>query len=656
MSHPFPRNFTFQKVSYLALILVSFSYLYLCPYSKVEESFNLQATHDLYYYGISPALMQKYPRIQNFHFLKKWLMQATHLPYETLPYDHLVYPGVVPRTFTGPFILSIILQIISWFVWIVSAGWICLNTYPLCVQFISRAILLIFHLHAHYHLSKAADQRFQRNGILGAYYLLITAVQFHIPYYSSRMLPNVFALILVIHAYADWFSLPLTDCWKNIPRKGWHIFYPRVAVYLVVATVVFRCDVIILLATIGITLVFIQRVVPLSNAIRLGLWTSSLSILFTGFLDAILWYPQDVSKIPEDQGFLNFFSHGIWKRILFWPEGMVLVFNTIENRSSEYGTSPFYWYFISALPKGLLGTGFLIPLAFWKDSNDCPRPRIFHELDTEIMPFLFPCLLFVALYSILPHKEMRFIFIVLPILNVTAAKGFTYLHNYTMKTFESMIIKKYDQKSYGGLRSRFLLFWRYLSRNNHLMSTRSLLIFVSCIIFGLASLLSSFAASLIFVAISRHNYPGGKALELLTKNIESLNHPFASVMNGNSDENSCIMIPPLNVTSKNIEIYVDVAASMTGVSLFGQRAVSHVCMGKTDSSSFSCSFVKAGYETEHKQSLHEQNLKKYMYVITEQPSVLGFQVVGKAQGFPRLKYFSISTDDAIFVMKNENCL
>lgn len=60
----------------LFLTLVALTDLWLCPHSKVEESFNLQATHDLFYHGIGPAW--------------RYSIGEESGP---LPYDHLQYPG-----------------------------------------------------------------------------------------------------------------------------------------------------------------------------------------------------------------------------------------------------------------------------------------------------------------------------------------------------------------------------------------------------------------------------------------------------------------------------------------------------------------------------------------------------------------------------------
>lgn len=34
-----------------------------------------------------------------------------------------------------------------------------------------------------------------------------------------------------------------------------------------------------------------------------------------------------------------------------WPEGIVLFFNTVENKSAEWGVMPWHWYITNAIPK-----------------------------------------------------------------------------------------------------------------------------------------------------------------------------------------------------------------------------------------------------------------------------------------------------------------
>ena len=55
------------------------------PYTKVEESFNIQAIHDILTHGIS-------------------LQDAG--PFFTANYDHFSFPGSVPRTFVGAVTLA----------------------------------------------------------------------------------------------------------------------------------------------------------------------------------------------------------------------------------------------------------------------------------------------------------------------------------------------------------------------------------------------------------------------------------------------------------------------------------------------------------------------------------------------------------------------
>jgi alpha-1,6-mannosyltransferase len=89
----------------------------------------------------------------------------------------------------------------------------------------------------------------------------------------------------------------------------------------------------------------------------------------------------------------------------------------------------------------------------------------------------FPILIFLLLYSFLPHKELRFIFYTIPIFNTISAVGI----------------------------------WRIF--NNF----RKKIIFNFLFIFIIISLVISFFISLSFLYISSYNYPGGYALQKLHK-------------------------------------------------------------------------------------------------------------------------------------------
>jgi len=229
----------------------------------------------------------------------------------------------------------------------------------------------------------------------------------------------------------------------------------------VFAAVVFRCDVIILALPVGASLLYEQRV-TFRNLLVVGIAASLLSLGATVLYDSYFW------------------------RKWLWPEGIVLFFNTVENKSSEWGVHHPLWYFYSALPRALLATAFLIPVGMIRLSvlakgKTC-KMLLLHpvvSLDPQVMLFVVPVLVFIYLYSMLPHKELRFIFPALPIFNMAAGVGI------------DKIIKSLQGRKAGHWKKVLVYGW-----------------LVGC-------LGASVAAGLVLFAASFHNYPGGVALQRL---------------------------------------------------------------------------------------------------------------------------------------------
>jgi len=63
-------------------------HLLVAPYTKVEESFNIQALHDILIHGIPSPLDKEAGDFFSYY------------------YDHVFFPGSVPRTFVGAAFLS----------------------------------------------------------------------------------------------------------------------------------------------------------------------------------------------------------------------------------------------------------------------------------------------------------------------------------------------------------------------------------------------------------------------------------------------------------------------------------------------------------------------------------------------------------------------
>ncbi|CAN1145891.1 Dol-P-Man:Man(7)GlcNAc(2)-PP-Dol alpha-1,6-mannosyltransferase [Linum perenne] len=268
-------------------------YALMAPYTKVEESFNVQAMHDILFHR---------------HHLNN--------------YDHLEFPGVVPRTFIGAFLISAlaspVLLAVS-FLQLPKLNALIADNKHFCQVTPSFSLLLLVRLalgsmvlgslrffrvqkdltstvNVMYILFKQIRQKFGHQ--VEGFFVVLTAVQFHLLFYCTRPLPNIFALVVVNLAYGYWLK------GKNYAALNFLIF----------AAVVFRCDMLLLLGPLGLQLL-LARSVSLFGGIKHCLGIALLSIGLTMFIDSIMW-----------------------RRVL-WPEFEVFWFNSVLNRSSEWGVS-----------------------------------------------------------------------------------------------------------------------------------------------------------------------------------------------------------------------------------------------------------------------------------------------------------------------------
>eukprot|EP00924_Labyrinthula_sp_SR-Ha-C_P001093 snap_masked-scaffold_7-processed-gene-13.28-mRNA-1 protein AED:0.69 eAED:0.80 QI:0/-1/0/1/-1/1/1/0/607 len=438
----------------IVLLLFSLIHIYISPFTKVEESFNLQATHDILFH----TLFQEHEKTLFFN--------STKHGFEA--YDHFEFPGVVPRTFAGPLVLS---SLSYPFLWILNVFFNMIENNPYLFKqaafYATRISLSLLSVLSLLKLKKGVTKQFGK--FTGLFLILLTCSQFHILYYMGRTLPNTFALVLVNYSVGERLL-------GNIKKS---IFM------LTFTTIVFRCDMILFMAPFFLSLL-LSREISLFNLIFIGCFSAVVSLLCTISIDSYFWTPPESISFPSDFQLLDLSDLllrplGIHTLIpkawtLVWPEGQVFYFNTVLNKSSEWGVLPFHWYFTNALVKSLLSALPFLPLALLRGPL---------TLDRSGFNLILPPLCFIFLYSFLPHKELRFILPVFPILNAGSAAAIVKFQR---------VVYSHPEKDDTDYRKR----------------TLASMVFAV----GILGLVMSGIVTSFFLYVSSHNYPGGRAISL----------------------------------------------------------------------------------------------------------------------------------------------
>jgi alpha-1,6-mannosyltransferase len=362
-----------------------FSHLIGSPFTKVEESFYLQSVHDLIYKS----------NISEF--------------------DHVDYPGVVPRSAFPSLILSSIAFYFNFF----------LSKFNTLI--LIRSLVGICIAHQLGNIQRKIMNLFGKETSL--LFLFITISQPHFLFYSSRTLPNILVMPLVLKTLCYY---PLGDEISS---------FIQLSSFCIL---IFRSELALLFG----------------SYLFYGLYNGQVSfskLIVNGVIGSVVSL---VCTIPFDSFFWDY---------LIWPEGAVFKFNAIEGRSAEWGVMPFFWYFESALPRACLATLVFVPFGL-----------LSNKVRPDLIKIFLPSVLFIFLYSFNGHKELRFIFYIIPIFNITAACGMNYVYDY------------------------------YKNKNIR-MAVLVGLVGVLCLNFG---------ATIIFSTVSSLNYPGGAAMAALHQHIK----------------------------------------------------------------------------------------------------------------------------------------
>lgn len=366
--------YKYNRLFDVLIIAVVGYHLYISPFTKVEESFNIQAIHDIVNYGIFPV-----DTIQN-------------------NYDHIQFPGVVPRTFIGSLVIAGLVKAIDFVASLFGLGLISEGS-QVNVQLIARGVLGFLNAASLIKIRNSinrvafSDKKFKRKGLVGFWYNILLVSQFHLLYYSSRTLPNFIALPIVNFAVSKLIIGDITGL-----------------TWLAFIGVIFRLEVGLFAGIIAVvsSVGFGQSSLPL-NILMLVAGTF-YGLITTVAIDSYFW--------------------GYW----LVPEFVSFTFNIVHGKSTNWGVEPWSAYFKKYL-LNLFRPPVIYALSFQgvleDPADDGSKPQndkqkedfITHPARNSLRILFISSILFIAAMSFQPHKEWRFIVYTIPIFTLLAANG-----------------------------------------------------------------------------------------------------------------------------------------------------------------------------------------------------------------------------------------
>ncbi|CAD6643085.1 HN1_G0012700.mRNA.1.CDS.1 [Saccharomyces cerevisiae] len=349
------------------LTVISF-HLIQAPFTKVEESFNIQAIHDILTYSV----------------------------FDISQYDHLKFPGVVPRTFVGAVIIAMLSRPYLYLSSLIQTS----RPTSIDVQLVVRGIVGLTNGLSFIYLKNCLQDMFNEitkkkkeenedkdiyiYDSVGTWFLLFLIGSFHLMFYSTRTLPNFV------------MTLPLTNValgWVLLGRYNAAIFLSALV------AIVFRLEVSALSAGIALFSVIFKKI-SLFDAIKFGIFGLGLGSAISITVDSYFWQEW---CLPEVDGFL---------------------FNVVAGYASKWGVEPVTAYFTHYLRMMFMP----------------PTVLLLNYFGYKLAPAKLKIVSLASLFHIIvlsfqPHKEWRFIIYAVPSIMMLGATGAAHL-------WENMKVKK----------------------------------------------------------------------------------------------------------------------------------------------------------------------------------------------------------------------